>query len=263
MQFNSKNCRLFVFMGLLLSGTLSFAQEIPELTTLEDLVGQWVGLRSLIAAEQQDWHRQDQQWQREIALLQEEERRLDDKIAQATQSEAAKESRTSDQLSQKANLEAALSALSDVIDRASAELTELLPSIPESLQSLDFVRLLNALNSSHGERSPARQFQQLVSAITEIELIQNQTHTTRELLDFGSDMRREMDVVYIGLSQGYAVSPDNAIAATGTPSHGGWQWNVNPEIATDVRKLVRIQNKEQPPELVTVPIEISAGEGQP
>ena len=263
MQFKFKNCCVFAFIGLLLSVTLSLGFEKPDLSTLEGLVEQWVELRSLIAAEQQDWHRQDQQWQREIALLQEEERWLDDKIAQATQFKAAKESRTSEQLSQKAKLEAALSSLGDIINRATAELTELLPSIPESLQSPDFVRMLNALNSPHSEPLPARQLQQLVSVLTEIELLQNRTHTTHELLDFGPDMRREMDVVYIGLSQGYAVSPDNAIAATGTPSHGGWKWNVTPEIALDVRKLVRIQNTEQPPELVTVPIEISAEEGEP
>ena len=64
-----------------------------------------------------------------------------------------------------------------------------------------------------------------------------------------------MDVVYLGLARGYAVSPDDAFAATGIPSQDGWLWTADPSIADAVRKLVRIQNKSLPPALVTLPMD--------
>jgi hypothetical protein len=63
-----------------------------------------------------------------------------------------------------------------------------------------------------------------------------------------------MDVIYLGLSCGFAVSPDSSIAAIGTPDTTGWTWTAAPEIAADVRKLADIKNNQLPPQLITLPL---------
>ncbi len=72
-----------------------------------------------------------------------------------------------------------------------------------------------------------------------------------------------MDVLYLGLACGYAVSTDNSIAAMGSPSGSGWQWTIQPDIAPEVRSLIQIQKKEQPPALVTLPMRGIAKAVQP
>ena len=58
---------------------MSVAQA-SDLGSLEGLVEQWVGLRREISEEQQAWKRQELQWQREIVLLEQESRKLDELI---------------------------------------------------------------------------------------------------------------------------------------------------------------------------------------
>jgi len=249
--------------GLLLCGTLPLFAEPATLTTLEGLVGQWVGLHSQIAAEQQAWTRQEQQWRQEIALLNEEERRLEENIRKAETFDAAKESRASDQLARKTALQSALAEVDQIVERTAAEFAELIPRIPPSLVSEDFSLACRELMQTGHPGSSARRVQLLVGALAELETLQNRSHAVRELIDPGTGGRREMDVVYLGLARGFAVSPDDTTAATGHPSQTEWQWSLAPAIANEVRQLVRIQNKEAPPTLVTLPLSVNGGEGHP
>lgn len=93
--------------------------------------------------------------------------------------------------------------------------------------------------------------------MSEIEKTENGIHVVRELLMI-EDQRREMDVIYLGLGCGFAVSPANSVAAIGYPAKGGWQWTASPEIAAEVRKLIDIKNHELPPQIITLPINAGA-----
>ncbi len=264
-MLNSMNLRCgLVVAGVLFWGTLSSPAASPSLTTLEELVGQWVDLRGQTATEKRDWDRQAEQWHREIALLREEEQRLDDQLERATQFEAAKESRASDQLARKADLRKALTGVDRVVDRAAAQLSQLLPMIPTPLRSTDITRACRELTDTSRPDSAARRVQLLVGVLGEIEMLQNQNHVARELLELETGQRCEMDVVYLGLARGFAVAPDDSAALQGIPSESGWTWTAMPASdAGAVRTMVRILNEEQPPTLVSVPMASGFPEVQP
>lgn len=240
---------------LLLCGSLStFAEDAP-LTTLEALVKQWVGLRSQIAEEQQGWKQKQQQWQREIALLDKENQQLDDAIAHAAQYEAAKESQIADQLARNETLLQIQQAIDPILIKKVAELANLRPRIPDTLLSDTFKDTCRELSAQTKSIAPARRLQLLTLTLSEIETLRNQSHYTRELIQLEPAQRREMDVVYLGLARGFALSPDNATAAIGISTATGWEWTEASGIAKDVRELVRILNTEVPPSLVSLPLD--------
>ncbi len=262
-MFNRIRQRIPLLGTLLLGVSLStFAEEVP-LITLEALVKQWVGLRGQISEEQQNWKQQQLHWQRENELLKKEDQQLDQAIARAAQFEAAKESQTSDKLARHASLQQIQKEIEPILEDKTAELKPLFQRIPETLLSAactDTLRELNVLNTS---MSPARRLQLLTQVLSEIESLQNHCHPTRELIRVGSNQRREMDVVYLGLSRAFAVSPDDSTAAIGISTETGWQWNEDFDITKDVRNLVSILNAKVPPALVTLPMAGHREEGQP
>lgn len=250
-----KSRRGVVISGLLLCGAVSLGAESPSLTTLEELVEQWVGLRTQISTEKQAWERQAEQWRRESDLLREEERLLDAQIERTSQFEAEEESRTSGLLARKQDLHKALAGVDAIVDRATTKLSQLLPFVPAALQSSDLKRASRELSLPSPSKSSARRLQLLVGVMSEVELLQNRNHVVRELIDPGAGERREMDVVYLGLARGYAVSHDNMSTAAGIPTESGWRWStIDPSAGSAIRALVRILNEEQPPAIVTVPM---------
>jgi len=246
------------------AGVASSLAESASLVTLEELVGQWVDLRSQIATEKQSWKQQEDQWRREIALLHEEERRLDEQLERAAQFEAVKESRSSDQNARKAEIHDVFSRIEQMVDRAAADFCGLLPAIPPPLKSPDMARACRELTDASRSDSLARRVQLLVGVLSELEGLQNQNHVVRELLELEPGHRREMDIVYLGLARGFAVSPDDSVALQGIPAESGWRWEALPSShAADVRAMVRILNEEQPPALVAIPVKGSFSEPQP
>lgn len=249
-----KRCSLSLLLvvGLFFSGT--GAITAAPLETLEGLVKQWVKLRSRSATEDQAWGRQQAQWEQEIALLRREETQLDTRIERAEQFEAATETRTSEQIARRDSLTAVLKQIDTVVDRMARDLQTLLPRIPVPLQSDELANICGQLTTDTAKTATARRVQLLISALTEIESLQHHHHSVRELLAIKGQPRREMDVVYLGLAQGFAVSPDNTLAAVGMPTANGWVWTPRQAIAPVVRNLVQIQNQDSPPALVTLPL---------
>ncbi len=245
---------------LLLVFCWGFSASASDLNSLEKLVGQWVGLRREISEEQRAWKRKESQWQQEIVLLEEESRRLDEMIWREKKLSSDKEGVTADQLARRDELTKVVADVGLVADRTAARLSEIVRFIPESLQSENILRGCRQLFGKGELLPPTRRLQHLVAALSEIESIQHRSHVVRELITLDGASRREMDVVYLGLACGFAVSPDSSIAAIGYPAKTGWQWKADVGLTAEIRKLVGIKQKKLPPSIVNLPISGNIGE---
>lgn len=248
-----------VGLCLLLIASSAVAQEAePSLSALESLVGEWSQLRVAIADEQRVWREQETQWRSEIALLKQEQSSLRAEIESATAVETSFEAERSDVAFDRERLALVLDGLSPLLARAERDLrawpARLPPPLREPLAPA-FQRLPenedDAASYSHGAR-----LQTIVALYSEIEKLQQGLHTVKEVLALPDGSRREMDVFYVGLARGFAVSGDTAWAGIGTPSHSGWTWDARPEIAAEVRRAVAVSHREQPAELVDLPLRV-------
>jgi hypothetical protein len=241
----------YIYLILLSLCCTTFATETAELSSLESLVQQWVNLRREIAQEQQNRSRRKNQWQMEMSLLTKESKRLDKQIAAANKFKAGNADKIASDLERKKMLQKSLDNAADVVTRLTTNICEIIKQIPPSLLS-ENLKSIDAKDANI-KLPVTKQIQITVSALSEIEKLENSIHSVSEIIDIDNS-RRKMDVIYPGLSCGFAVSSDNSIAAVGRPNAAGWKWQSSPEIAAEVRRLVDIKNHELPPQLVTLPL---------
>jgi hypothetical protein len=229
--------------------------------SLESLVSEWVGLRSEIAAETRGLREKKLQWTEEIKLLETEKLELEKEIADADALVTSAEQKRADLLESNRRMQEALAGLEPVLDRAEAELRLWKTRIPASLGA-ELVPLFSRLavrQSPGADRGVAERLQVVIALYTQIESLQCGVHVAREVLSFGAGGRREVDVLYMGLAAGFAVSPDNRAAAIGTLSKGGWTWKPRDDLAPGIRKAIAVFNREAAARFVTLPLSIASG----
>jgi hypothetical protein len=251
--------RMLVLIVLFLAGdTKSLYAQSDTLTTLEALVAEWSQLRLNITDEQRSWDERKKQLHAEIALLRKEKDALEEEINQATLAEESFKADRLEALRDKERLSLMLDGLPVLIDSAEASLRawpdRLPPPLREPLESA-FRPLMR--DSTQGRTlTDAARLQRVVALYTEIEKLQHDIHVVKEVLTMPDGSRKEADVCYLGLARAFAVSPDYAWAAVGSPSAQGWHWEQRREIADRVREAISIFNREQTATLVELPLAV-------
>jgi len=116
-------------------------------------------------------------------------------------------------------------------------------------------RSLGDANLAAGERM------QLAMTILNRCSLFNRTVTSGEevLTIDGESGAKSLDVIYWGLSHGYALDGAAGKAWYGSPGPRGWQWEPANEAARPVARLIAIYNDKADPDFVSVPATL----GQP
>lgn len=222
------------------------------------LVSEWVDLRLELAAEQREWETTKSRWQDEIELLAKEKAALQAELKQYGELRSSAEDERSRLLEEKRQLEQTVRKLEPVLDRLEADIRSWKRRLPASLKSgpHDVLRDIPATHTETQHRPVTRRLQLVAAFYTQLETLQHRVHVTREMLHGADGRRREVDVIYLGLAQAFAVSPDNRWAAVGRPSGEGWTWTDKPDLSADVRKAVDVFTRREPAALVTLPVQV-------
>jgi hypothetical protein len=84
------------------------------------------------------------------------------------------------------------------------------------------------------------------------------THGEEVLTLEGEPGPKAVDVIYWGLSHGYALDRAGGKAWLGTPGPTHWQWEALPGAAPAIAELMAIRLDEADPRLVTIPARLKA-----
>jgi hypothetical protein len=228
--------------------------------SLENMVGKWVDLRGQIAAEKRQWKRQQEALQREIDLLSREKKQLDIKISSANSARQSLVQDVAELETRKAHLAKIIADINKSAVEAMVRIKRLLTYVPNVLKSDDLRFFDDVGYADNGAVSAVRRMQAVLVALGEIEALENSNHAVREILSVDGE-RREMDVVYLGLARGFAVSPDNSVAAVGVPAAGGWKWTRVSEKEQNIRRFFEVCRNEAAPQLVRLPVGGTAKKG--
>lgn len=240
---------------LLWSAGLASAQNLDS---LENLVGQWMALRKSIAVEELAGREQLDHYAREKALLLTEREHLMAEI-DSTQSGAQNEEQDTANLLELQNLlMQSESELESVLDRVEAKLNVWQPLVPPALrdESEALFAKLPAPDRSAEVPPLSERVQTVVALLTSLENLQNSIHSVTEVLET-KDGRRQVDVLYIGLAQAFAVAPGNNWAAIGHPAADGWHWTLAPEWADSIRRAHRLYSREETADLISLPLQLA------
>ena len=255
-----------VFIGAVTILTLNLHAEttLKPLNELDALVGRWIKLRSAIAEEKQSWKDQESHLKSEISLLESETASLKKEIKASDSFVLRVEKEHAERLEQKKALESELIRLNGVLSKAESTLLKWRKRIPPSLREpLDaaFDSLPDKDKKVESQVPLTKRAQNVAALFSQIETLQNRYHVTRETVETDGK-RRKADVLYLGLSMAFAVSPANDWGATGSPTESGWIWQTEGVNADAIRQAVNIYNRRETAQLVSLPIKISRGEDQ-
>jgi hypothetical protein len=231
----------------LLSGENAASEWIKTRLETTRIRGEWTADRPILVAT--------------IAGLKERAQSLEEK-RDLLKAKTAKDREDTESL--EAKNKAASEDLSGVETRLQAlvgQLTALRPSLPPRLsEALEMsYRSLGNTHQAAGERM------QLAMTILNRCALFNRTVTCGEevLAIEGEPGEKSLEVIYWGLSHGYALDSAAGKAWYGSPGPRGWQWAQAADATRSVARLIAIYNDRADPDFVVVPASLGlpAAEG--
>ena len=255
-----KRVILSTTLGLCLGAVHAPGSEAP-VNELNELVGTWTQLRLELAEEQRLWDAQKKQLQDDIHLLEKQKTKLEEAQAETEAFTSTFEKERLILLERKERYEAILSAMKPVLDQAETQLKTFWLYIPEGFHA-SLKKSFHALPKTQDEadkRALTQRIQVITALLAQLEHLQHNLHLQQEVLDTEQG-RRQMDVLYIGLGAGYAVSADDTLAVVGRPGADTWIWTPENDIAPTIRHAIQVFEKNEPAQLVQLPMLVTQAE---
>lgn len=238
--------------ALLICGAAASACGAAPLDDVQKTVGDWVRVRAETARIEDDWTWQQTLMRSTLDALQERTRQLEGKRAELEARTAEERRDTADLMSRRQALKGAQEQAADHLRLLGKRLSLMRAWLPPRLSAaLELpYRSLAEPDASAGERmryamvilDRCVQFNRLVSE-------------GEEMITAANGEKRLMEVVYWGLSHGYALDRSRNEAYLGAPSESGWAWTALPGMAPQVARLINTSLDKAEPAFVILPVE--------
>jgi hypothetical protein len=231
-----------------------FSTRCPAEDSLKDVgkvATEWVKLRV-------ETKRLETAWQEEHALVEsmvvasKERAVAAEEKRDLLKARTAKEREELDSLRAKNKAAAAELLVSETRLQAVAEkLTALRPKLPPRLsEALEF----SYLSLSNPKLSPGERMQLTMTVLNRCAQFNRVVTTGEDVLTLeGEPTPKTFEVIYWGLSHGYAVDRAAHKVWLGAPDAGGWRWRLLPDAFENVVRLIAIANDKTDPDFVVVP----------
>lgn len=217
---------------------------------------EWVKTRAETVRVENSWTQDKALLASTINGLKERVERLQDKRDHLLSSTAEERTEQAALTAKLAEAKEALQVTETRLAALTAKVLKLRPQLPPRLsEALEMpYRSLASKEGSPGERM------QLVMAVLNrcAQFNLSVTHGEEVLALPGEGAPKAVDVIYWGLSHGYALDRAARKAWLGTPGADGWKWEALDGAAPAVTELLAIRRDEADPRLVTVPARLKA-----
>ncbi|MFC1672256.1 DUF3450 family protein [Planctomycetota bacterium] len=225
--------------------------------TLQGLVTQLVDLTTETNAEETRWKEEKSHLDTTKALLQKENKKLDEEIA-ATKTEAdVAESRRERLAREIHNSSTILERVDGSVRQTAEKLLESYRALPGPLRTTlagGAARVRNALSANKESLNAADRFRLVAAFASDVNRTLSSIHAVKQMLKPGDETEREMDVLYVGGAVGYYVSPDRSQAGVVKREGAEWQCVPRNDLARTISRAFKIFRKEKSAALVKLPL---------
>lgn len=234
---------------------VSIASAAEPLEGIERSATEWVKLRVEATRLETDWAAERGLVESMLQALQERATTLEEKrdLAKAKTAKEREELETMRNKNRSAHED--LQALEARLKGLSEKLVALRPSLPPRLSdALEMTyRSLADAEIGPGERmlhamnvlNRCAQFNRLVTAGDDVLTLD------------GAAKAKSFEVIYWGLSHGYAIDRTAQKAWIGFPDQGRWKWEPRPEAFGSVVKLIAVATDKSDPDFIAVPAQVT------
>ena len=250
---------IFLLLASCLSAQETPPPEVPtqiDPTATRELIRQWVQTERLISEEKTAWQVERNRMQELLDIYHKELKLLNEEIDQAGSSTELVDERKQTYEKELKEYRDAQRLLSDAIARHLPRVRKLLTQLPEPLQQkLDAdIELLLAKDALEKPRDVLKS---MLAVMAECGRFNRSITVVEETRELPSGKKMTVDVIYLGLAQAFYAAEQGDTAGVGRPSKTGWQWQEQPKLAKDIRATLAVESKERPPQLISLPIQIS------
>jgi hypothetical protein len=156
-------------------------------------------------------------------------------------------------LEEQTRLEGDAAALEASLAQASLELHSLESDLPPPLAETwaeDLARLDNPLETV------TVRFQKLLELLGRLDDFDAKITLNEQVMTLADGRDRVVKQVYLGLSHGWYVTPDQSFAAAGRPGADGWSWTPVTDGAA-IARIVGILEQSIDPDFVSIALELN------
>lgn len=249
---------IVMFMVFLLSSIAPVMADEPgaPVRLLQELTGQWVDLQQEIGREQREWEHQRAALRQTLELLERERAGLEMRLTETGRADDRFVRELSELESRLNARERTLRDADRALRRAERALLDTRAVIP-SFARTELEGAYHAVERGYRDaaRRPAQdRIRTYLAFRSEWERLRQAVTVSRLTLTADDGVRRQFDVLWLGLAQGYAVSRDDAVGGIGRWTGEEWTWEWNPDWAAPIRTAVQVADGQRPPAFINLPV---------
>ncbi len=230
------------------------AQESPDpIQQIDALTQQWTSLEHQKDELRAEWRTQQPVLTQQLALLNREITELTALLETTAQQQGEVEQRRLEMLEEQTRLEEESAALEASLEQASLDLHSLQRDLPPPLAETwaeELARLDNPVETV------TERFQKLLELLRQLDDFDSKVTLNEAVMTLGDGQDHVVKQVYLGLSHGWYVTPDQAFAAAGMPGQNGWAWMPVTDAAS-IATIVGILERRLDPDFVSIALELT------
>ena len=260
------------FLGGLLAGlwpVCGLALEADEVEVLQSTISEWVDTMQKITAEEARWSQTEVVLKANLQGLKSELQQIEGQIAEVEKDLSQSDEASKEKVELKADYAAARDALEKGLPPLEKHALAVMKLFPEfflrdnsnlvSYQATLEKQQKALVNPEEKGPSPNARLAAVQSILTELERFNNARWVTSYAYEIDGKTF-DLDIVYFGLGQAYAVDRAGDFGLIRTLTSDGWQNKEvsDKELAMKIRTLFNVANGDGTTEVVNVPVILSS-----
>jgi len=233
---------------------VSPAQDLglPEASATQTALKEWVQTRQLISREAADWEEQQESLTQLNDIRKIEIGNLEEFIVAAGERVEEIAQTREDYVEEEAELKAWRTRLTAQIAQIEDSLRPLIAYFPAPLRA-KVQEAVVRLEESEPDRSLQHRTRDIILIMQAYQAFQNNITLDADIRLIDGE-KREIEILYLGMTQAWYVDQSGNYAGYGLPSADGWIWVDAPTLASTVRQAIDIQTRKAPPAFISLPI---------
>ncbi len=231
------------------------AEKSPGVESMRQVVTEWSKVRAETVRLEEDWRSERELLTSTQRALQEQVARLANEKKVLEASTAAERDSLAELAAANAAAQASLKSAGQRLEAMGAQLVALRPCLPPRLSQALELPYRSLANPALG---PTERMQHVTTLLNRCTQFDRTISYGEELLAVPGEPEGKMfEVIYWGVSHGYALDRTAGRAYFGSPGPQGWAWEPIPEQAAQVVRLIAIYRDKGDPVAVAVPARIT------
>lgn len=235
------------------------AEAQNPIASVRDLIGKWVEVRETIAREKKEWRDGRGMLESRIALLDQEIEQLGKKIQEDIRKVGEVDAKRAEVDGQMGALREGADVLLREIQGVEADLgRRLLKALPDPLKEklAPLAQRIPADPAGSG-LTLAERYQNVIGILNEINKFNGQVSVVSEIRAAQGGAVKQVKTLYLGVGQGYFVSPEGDFAGAGSPREDGWAWEDARSSADSIKRAIAmLDSKHGAADFVPLPIRV-------